>query len=99
MGKLSLDDIKTTLDNSKLDDSKKNSRIGSFPPDEDDYNRSPQEQKLLEDIENLKANRAMRKEYAEKAYDFAKNTIAFWAFLFFIYFLFPPDKKPLSEMI
>lgn len=63
----------------------------------DDYERSPKEQRLLEEIANLKSDREMRKEYAQKAYEFAKYTIAFWAFLFFVYFLSPPNGKPLND--
>ncbi|MGY6089233.1 hypothetical protein ACWX9Y_04290 [Avibacterium paragallinarum] len=40
----------------------------------------------------------MRKLYAERAYNIALWTLAFWAFLFLTYFLSPPDKKPLSEI-
>ncbi|AKD37507.1 hypothetical protein I926_00885 [Pasteurella multocida subsp. multocida OH4807] len=65
--------------------------------EQQDYKRAPQEQKLLEEIENLKSTREMREKYANKAYDFAAYTISFWAFLFLAYFLSPHDKKPLND--
>lgn len=59
-----------------------------------------QKEKIVEIRERnsrSKADRKMRQEYAQKAYDFAKYTIAFWAFLFLVYFLTPSNQKPLSE--
>lgn len=59
-----------------------------------------QKEKIVEIRERnsrSKADREMRQEYAQKAYDFAKYTIAFWAFLFLVYFLTPSNQKPLSE--
>lgn len=88
-----LDQIQTTFNPEKSPDTQ-----SYFSETKEDYNRSPQEQKLLEEVENLKADRAMRKEYAEKAYDFAKYTIAFGAFLFFVYFLSPKEQKPLNDV-
>ncbi|WGE49192.1 hypothetical protein [Actinobacillus equuli] len=44
-----------------------------------------------------KDDRKMRREYANKAYEFAKYTIAFWMFLFLAYFLSPANNKPLND--
>lgn len=44
-----------------------------------------------------KDDRRMRRDYANKAYDFAKYTIVFWMFLFLIYFLSPTNNKPLND--
>ncbi len=62
----------------------------------DDYDRTPKEQRLLEEIENLKSDREMRKEYANKAYSFAKYTISGWGLLIFVYVL-AINPKPISE--
>ncbi|EGY33600.1 hypothetical protein SC1083_1328 [Aggregatibacter actinomycetemcomitans serotype e str. SC1083] len=52
---------------------------------------------LKEQNSKSRDDREMRKLYAEKAYSFASYTISFWAFLFLVYFLSPPDKKPLND--
>ncbi|MGX2974452.1 hypothetical protein ACWIUH_05640 [Ursidibacter arcticus] len=52
---------------------------------------------LKEQNSKSKDDRQMRKLYAEKAYAFAAYTISFWAFLFLVYFLSPPDRKPLND--
>ena len=57
------------------------------PNTQEDYERSPNEQKLLEQIADLKSNREMREKYADRAYEFAKYTIAFWMFITFVFFL------------
>ena len=62
----------------------------------DDYERSPKEQRLLEEIANLQSDREMRREYANKAYSFAKYTISGWGILIFVYVL-AINPKPISE--
>lgn len=74
-----------------------NNELYESTQENDDYERSPEEHRLREEVENLKSDRKMRQEYAQKAYDFAKYIIAFWAFLFFVYFLSPPNEKPLND--
>lgn len=75
----------------------------SLPPEIDQektdlsLHRKAKLERLKEENKQLAENREMRKEYAQKAYEFAKYTIAFWAFLFFVYFLSPPNEKPLNN--
>lgn len=53
-------------------------------------------ERLKEENKQLAENREMRREYANKAYSFAKYTISGWGILIFVYVL-AINPKPISE--
>jgi hypothetical protein len=53
--------------------------------------------KAQADVNHSDSNRKLREKYASISYSFAKYTIAFWMFLFFVYFLSPSEAKPLND--
>lgn len=66
-------------------------------------NRITDGSESLEDLEKAysiiknASDISLREKYASISYSFAKYTIAFWMFLFFVYFLSPINAKPISE--
>ncbi|MCW9731951.1 hypothetical protein L5B97_00345 [Avibacterium sp. 20-15] len=68
-----------------------------------DYNEDYRKAKIKElEVKNLQLeesyrksqdNREMRKEYANKAYKFAKKTLCGWALLVFLYVIVPEKDK------
>lgn len=84
-----LSQIRTTLDSTINTQNSANSNATLIPLTVDDE-LSPKEK---QEIENLKANREMRLEYAERAYYFAKNTLIGWAILVFLYVIVPEKDK------
>lgn len=97
MSENDLKKIKTDFSTNEISN---NEMLGSYPIIEDkqqDHKRSPQEQKLLEEIESLKSTREMREKYAEKAYNFAVYTIIIWFCFVFIFFV--SITKPISDVV